>query len=128
LELWRFYSPQIATEYVLYLIHEQLLQVILVESKDVVSKALHDADERVKLRSELERLTSELTELRLIHEETCRKLKSMQKDLDFRNQATELVSLCKLLLMGSLVPLGSLFVLYIIIDGSLFSHVHSQEI
>jgi hypothetical protein len=79
------------------------------------------------MRLEIERLTTELTELRVVHEETCRKVKSMQKDLDFRNQTTEVVNLCKLLLMGSLVPLCSLFVLYVIIDGSLFSHVHSQE-
>ena len=80
-----------------------------------------------KLRLEIERLSTDLNELRIVHEEACRKLKSMQKDLEFRNQATELVNLCKLLLMGSLVPLCSLFVLYVIIDGSLFSHVHSQE-
>ena len=86
---------------------------------------LHADDGKEDMRAEIERLTTELTELRLVHEETCRKLKSIQNDLDFRNQASELVSLCKLLVMGSLVPLGSFFVLYIVIDGSLFSHVPS---
>lgn len=87
-----------------------------------MSKMLGEADDREQLRSEVDRLYTELTTLRIVHEESMRKLKSMQKELDFRNQTTELVSLCRLLLMGSLVPLGSLFILYVVIDGSLFSH------
>lgn len=83
-------------------------------------------EEHEYLRTENHRLQSELDQLRRNYEDSSRRLQKVERELDRRNQTTEIVNLCKLLLTGSLVPLMSIVLLYWVLEGSLFSPIHTE--
>ena len=73
-----------------------------------------------KLKLENTYLRDELDILRREYDHISKRLLALQRQLDRTNQTKDVVNLCKLLLVGSLVPAASLVLVYSLIDGSMF--------
>jgi regulator of replication initiation timing len=97
-----------------------------MESLGISKKLVAAVEEHDSMRAENHRLQLELDSLRRNYDDASRRLQNLERELDRRKQASEVVDLCKLLLTGTLVPFLSIFVLYWLIEGSLLSPIHAE--
>ncbi len=97
-----------------------------MESLEISKKLVEAVEEHDSMRAENQRLQVELDHLRRNYDDASRRLQKLERELDRRNQTSEVVNLCKLLLTGSLIPFISIFVLYWLMDGSLLSPIHAE--
>jgi septal ring factor EnvC (AmiA/AmiB activator) len=106
--------------------NEFTFQALKIESLEISKKLVAAVEEHDSMRAENHRLQVELDHLRRNYEDASRRLQKLERELDRRNQTSEVVNLCKLLLTGSLVPFISIFVFYWLMDGSLLSPIHAE--
>lgn len=75
-------------------------------------------NEHNSLREENNSLHAELDVLRLDYNALLKKISVLEREANLTSQTKEVVNLCKLLLTGSLIPVASIFLLYLLIDVS----------
>jgi chromosome segregation ATPase len=76
-------------------------------------------EEHEDLKQENHALHEELTILKREYDQVSKQLISLQRQLDRTNETKEVTKLCKLILMGSLVPLASFIIMIAFMDGSI---------
>ena len=71
-----------------------------------------------RLNSVNRALRDEINSITADYDRLSQRFHAMQSELERTNQTREMLNLCKLLLAGSLVPIASAFIVFLLADGS----------